>query len=71
MEMLLRLDDIVESDELLGEEVQVGWSGCVAGRWAACVCSCRRREASAVGLAIGSDLWARRGLESVAHVAKV
>jgi hypothetical protein len=52
--------------ELLGEG---DWSGCVEGRCAAWVCSCRRREASAPGLAIGKDLWAKSGFVGLAHIS--
>jgi hypothetical protein len=50
--------------EFVGEELALGGCrGCVAGRWAACVCSCSRRETSAPWLAmIECGLRASRGL---------
>jgi hypothetical protein len=53
--------------EFVGEDEVLGCCrGCVAGRWAACVCSCSRRETSAPGLAIGIDRRASRGLRGSA-----
>jgi hypothetical protein len=67
---LLLLEYELESLEVADEALEVGCSGSAPGRWAAEVCSCRRREASA-----GLDMdfcggWRRAssGLEGSAYM---
>ena len=59
---MLDVEVTLESEFVGDEEALERCRGWVAGRWAACVCSCSRRETSVVGVAIEWCRRARRGL---------
>jgi hypothetical protein len=74
MALLLREDmdedEDTESLEVVDDVLELDWSGSAPGRWAAAVCSWRRREAS-TGLDIDSSGVWRKASSGLVGSAKV